>query len=97
MNTEKETPKKGRFITLDKTKIARAELEKWIRWLNENSIRVGNFGYGTKRKVQEMWGKMSLVVRSGSYYFLLAEEDDGRRMPWEKSEGKGCGEPKKAG
>lgn len=89
MTTKKETPKKGRLLSLDKTTVSRGELAKWICWLSDNSIRVGNLGYGAKRKVQELWGKNSLVVRSGSYYFLLAEEDDGRRMPWEKSKSKG--------
>ena len=72
--------RKGRTITFHKKNTPNAA--KWVLWLEENCLASAGPYANLKGMRQSYWGKEALVVKAGTYLYLMGREDDGRDMPW---------------
>lgn len=76
-----ESEKRGRTIILNKRKIPNAV--KWVKWLEEKCL-ASTGPYPNLTGMRNIyWGRQALIVKAGAYIYLIANKDDGRKMPWE--------------
>lgn len=73
--------KRGRTIILKKKSTPNAA--KWVKWLEDNCL-ASTGPYPNICGMRNLyWGKTALIVKAGAYIYLIANRDDGRKMPWE--------------
>lgn len=74
--------RRGRTIYFLKTKHPQ-DAAKWVKWLEEKcQASAGPYCNLTGMR-EKYWGREALIVKAGSYAYLITSRDDGRRMPWE--------------
>ena len=77
---EEGVSKRGRTVYLNKK--TTPDAAKWVRWLEEN-CQASTGPYGSLTGMRKLyWGRQSLIVKAGAYLYLIANIDDGRRLPW---------------
>ena len=57
--------------------------KKWIEWLDKNCQASAGPYPNIAGMREKYWGKAALIVKAGIYIYLIANNDDGRRLPWE--------------
>lgn len=82
MKNENGYTKRGRTIVFNKRHTPDAA--KWVEWLERNCQSSAGPRCSLVGMRKMYWGREALIVKAGSYAYLIASKDDGRVLPWER-------------
>lgn len=80
-DSPKGNGKKGRTVYFSKRQVPNAA--KWVLWLDKNCLASAGPHPNICGMRNLYWGKEALIVKTGSYAYLITCKDDGRKLPWE--------------